>query len=270
MRKSNRSILLVMIVVALQYLLCLVPISAYTETKQEIALKILGTQIKMKLIPAGTFVMGSPDDELGREGDEGPQHQVTITQPFYIGVYEVTQAQWAAVMGTYPSNFGYIPANPVERVSWEDCQSFIAILNTKGIGKFRLPTEAEWEYACRAGSTTRLPWGDDPEYSQLGQYAWYRDNSGEKTHPVGQKKSNSWGLYDMNGNVNEWCSDWYAASYEIDKVTDPNGPAIGSNRVHRGGSWNFNPEYYRSASRNCITPMFKSSHIGFRLVREYQ
>lgn len=249
------------------------PIVTLPSGAQEIALAIPGpdqVQLKMRLIPAGTFVMGSPSNEVDRGSDEGPQHQVTISRAFYMGIYEVTQAQWAAVMGTYPSKFGYVPANPVEQVSWEDCQKFITKLNTLGIGTFRLPTEAEWEYACRAGSTTRFPWGDDPGYSTLGQYAWYSANSNSTTHFVGQKKPNTWGLYDMHGNVWEWCSDWYAASYGIDKVTDPKGPATGSHRVIRGGCWSLSPQYCRPALRNDDAPSDAFSGLGFRLVRTFQ
>ncbi|MBC7324568.1 MAG: formylglycine-generating enzyme family protein, partial [Moorella sp. (in: Bacteria)] len=134
----------------------------------------------MVLIPAGTFMMGSPNNEQDRSSNEGPQHQVTLTKPFYLGKYEVTQAQWKAVMGSNPS---YFRGNnlPVEQVSWNDCQTFIQRLNQLGQGTFRLPTEAEWEYACRAGTTTRFYWGDDPNYSQIGQYAWYDRNSNSQT-----------------------------------------------------------------------------------------
>ncbi len=223
-------------------------------------------QLDMELIRAGTFAMGSPSWETDRYSDEGPQHQVTISQSIYMGIYEVTQAQWAAVMGTYPSRFGYIPDNPVEQVSWEDCQKFITKLNTMGIGTFRLPTEAEWEYACRAGSTTRFPWGEDSNYVQTGQYAWYYDNSGSRTNPVGQKKANSWGLYDMHGNVGEWCSDWFG-SYSADAQTDPKGAASGSYRVVRGGAWDSSQRGCRPSYRFCNTPSLAFGNVGFRLVR---
>ena len=146
--------------------------------KEEIVLTIPGTtaQIVMRLIPAGTFNMGSPDWEVDRDADEGPRHLVTITEPFYIGVYEVTQEQWDAVMGNNPSYFA-ASGNPVELVSWNDCQALITELNTKGIGTFRLPTEAEWEYACRAGNTARFSFGDDLAYAEIGDYAWYNNNS---------------------------------------------------------------------------------------------
>ena len=251
------------IILALTAILC-----GGCAPKQEIALTIPGTtvQLMMRLIPAGTFNMGSPDDEADRESDEGPQHWVTITEPFYIGVYEVTQAQWEAVMGSNPSFFE-ASGNPVETVSWEDCQIFINELNTKGIGTFRLPTEAEWEYACRAGSITRFSFGNDLAYSKAGDYAWHWGNSSDTAHTVGQKEPNAWGLYDMHGNVFEWCSDWYGA-YDVASQTDPTGPSSGSNRVLRGSSWSLLPKYCRSAFRNYFNmPAFKQSYVGFRLVR---
>lgn len=239
------------------------------KPKQAITLKIPGTsaQIAMRLIPDGYFTMGSPSTEVDRDPDEGAQHLVYITEPFYMGVYEVTQEQWEAVMGENPSYFGPDPGLPVERVSWDDCQAFIAALNTKGIGTFRLPTEAEWEYACRAGSTTRFSWGDDPGYSEIGDYAWYWDNSTSMTHTVGGKKPNAWGLYDMSGNVWEWCSDWYETPYGVGHVSDPQGPTTGSYRVFRGGAWIYVPLYCRSANRNYVTPASSYYYLGFRLVR---
>ncbi len=239
--------------------------------KEEIVLKIPGTtaQINMRLIPAGNFVMGSPLQEQDRYTGEGPQHLVTITEPFYMAVYEVTQEQWLAVMETLPSEFGYTPGNPVEKVNWNDCQEFISELNTKGIGTFRLPTEAEWEYACRAGSTTRYSFGDDLSYSKVGDYAWYSDNSSGTTHIVGEKEANTWGLYDMHGNVLEWCSDWYGA-YSAGAQTDPGEPSSGSFRVLRGGGWNDYPPGCRSAYRSYGTPTVTGNYLGFRLVRTSQ
>ena len=160
-----------------------------------------------------------------------------ITRPFYLGKHLVTQEQWEAVMGNNPSHFKG-PKNPVEQVSWDDCQASLTKLNAKVRpgGKFALPTEAQWEYACRAGSTTRYCFGD--EESRLGEYAWYGANSGSKTHPVGEKKPNAWGLHDMHGNVWEWCQDWYDGGYYANSPTDdPMGPATGSLRVYRGGCW---------------------------------
>ncbi len=160
-----------------------------------------GVKMEMVLIPAGEFKMGSPDSDKDALTLEKPQHRVRITKPFYLGKFLVTQEQWEAVMGNNPSQFKG-PKNPVEMVSWEDCQKFLGKLNAKsssGTGKFQLPSEAQWEYACRAGSKTRYCFGDDE--TPLGDYAWYGKNSGNTTHPVGEKKPNAWGLYDMYGNV---------------------------------------------------------------------
>jgi formylglycine-generating enzyme required for sulfatase activity len=218
------------------------------------------------LIPAGEFLMGSADSEKGRFPDEGPQHRVRITKPFYLGKYLITQEQWQAVMGNNPSNFKG-PNNPVECVSWDDCQTFLEKLNAKiGVqgGKFELPTEAQWEYACRAGSSTRYCFGDDE--SALGEYAWYNANSGNTTHPVGGRKPNAWGLYDMHGNVWEWCQDWYGA-YGAEAVTDPTGPATGSDRVIRGGGWRLGARCCRSAIRFRGRPGDRGSYLGLRVSR---
>ena len=221
-----------------------------------------GVTMKLVLIRPGRFMMGSPDSELGRGDKEGPQHEVVIAKPFYLGVTEVTQAQYEAVMGTNPSQFKG-PTNPVESVSWNDAVEFCRKLSEKTRKTFRLPTEAEREYACRAGSKTRFSFGDSE--SVLGEYAWYASNSGGKTHPVGQKKPNPWGLYDMHGNVAEWCADWYA-DYPKAAVTDHQGPASGTYRVLRGGSWYPTPDGCRSAFRNHGTPGIRYNVFGFRVV----
>jgi formylglycine-generating enzyme required for sulfatase activity len=221
--------------------------------------------IEFVLILAGTFMMGSPDSDTQAADGEKPAHRVTISQPFYLGMYAVTQGQWHAVMGTNPSQFTDELNRPVEWVSWDDTQEFLRRLNAKEGGmRYRLPTEAEWEYACRAGSTARYSFGDDS--SQLDAYGWYYDNSGSTTHPVGQLTPNAWGLYDMHGNVLEWVQDWYGA-YTPEPVTDPQGPTSGSLRVLRGGSWGNVAWYCRSAARGYGAPGGRFVLLGFRLVR---
>ena len=229
-------------------------------------------------IPSGTFTMGSPVDEPGRYGNE-QQHQVTLTKRFYMQTTQVTQGQWKVVMGSNPSTFQNCGENcPVETVSWKDIQEFIARLNEKESGKrYRLPTEAEWEYAARAGSTTafanggitELKCGKDPSLDAMG---WYCGNSDKKTHPVAQKDPNTWGLYDMHGNVWEWCQDWYG-EYPSGAVTDPKGPAKNilraffAYRVLRGGSWGDPAGYCRSTIRCWNHPDNRFNIFGFRLVR---
>ena len=235
----------------------------------ELTLTISGAEdveLRLRRIPAGSFMMGSPADETHRQDDEGPIRRVTISEPFYMGVYPVTQAQWQAVMGSNPSRFAGDPERPVEQVSWDDCQRFVEALNEMGIGTFRLPTEAEWEYACRAGTETRYYWGDDEDKEEVGEYAWYLENAGRQTHPVGRKKPNPWGLHDMSGNVYEWCQDWYAESYPDVDETDPTGPGAGLYRVMRGGSWHHWPRFLRSGNRFRYTPGVRYFHVGMRLV----
>ena len=221
----------------------------------------LGGGVKMEfvLIRPGSFTMGA---DKGNQGDEKPAHKVTISKPFYLGKYEVTQEQWEKVMGSNPSNFKG-PKLPVEQVSWNDCQNFLAKLKKKVTGyEFRLPTEAQWEYACRAGSTGDYCF-DDGE-TNVGEYGWHSNTSGGKTHPVGEKKPNAWGLYDMHGNVWEWCSDAYGP-YSSEAVIDPKGANSG-NRVLRGGAWYINPRCLRSASRDNGMPDYRYNGIGLRCV----
>ena len=217
------------------------------------------------LVPTGEFRMGSTDGE----DDEQPVHTVRISQPFYLGVHTVTQGQWEAVMGNNPSHFTGDPNRPVEQVSWVDAQVFIGRLNAReGHARYRLPTEAEWEYAARAGSTTAYCFGDDNSWfrRRLGEYAWYSAHAGSQTHPVGTRQPNAWGLYDMHGNVWEWVQDWYG-TYTAEPATDPQGPASGSDRVFRGGSWRHDARYCRSASRFYYGPDFRDGRLGFRLLR---
>jgi len=230
----------------------------------------LGGGVKMELVwvPAGSFQMGSPSSESGHSDDEGPVHSVEL-DGFWMGKYEVTQEQYEAVMEKNPSNFKGAK-NPVEMVSWNDATDFCRKLTDK-VGRasspaksFRLPTEAEWEYACRAGSTTRFCFGDSD--SNLGDYAWYTANSGSKTHPVGEKKANEWGLYDMHGNVWEWCGDWYADKYGAGSAKNPQGASSGECRVLRGGSWNGDPHRCRSADRGRSDPTGTNNGSGFRVV----
>jgi formylglycine-generating enzyme required for sulfatase activity len=205
---------------------------------------------------------------MGQESGVGNRpHQVTLTKPFYMGVCEVTNAQWRRVMGSIPSEWKD-DDRPVEQVSWEDavefCRKLSAMREERNAGRmYRLPTEAEWEYACRAGTTTRYSFGDDK--SQLGDYGWFDENSGWHTHPVAQKKPNAWGLYDMHGNVFEWCSDWSGANYVDIAATDPQGPPLASARVFRGGSWRRTAGNCQSAYRNGTGPSFPHDDLGFRL-----
>jgi len=209
-------------------------------------------------IPAGTFMMGSPSSEPNRASDE-TQHRVTLTKPFYMQTTEVTQGQWKAVMGNNPSHFNSCGDScPVEQVSWNDCQEFIRKLNQReGNGAYRLPTEAEWEYACRAGTT-------GPYYTDLDRAGWYSGNSNNRTHPVAQKTPNAWGLYDMHGNVYEWCQDWFG-DYPGGSVTDPKGSSSGGSRVIRGGSWRLYARNCRSAYRCYNTPDVRNNNNGFRV-----
>jgi formylglycine-generating enzyme required for sulfatase activity len=225
-----------------------------------------GVKMVMCWIPPGEFLMGSPEDEEERDYDE-TQHRVKITQGFWLAKTPTTQAQWQAVMGNNPSRFQGEDL-PVESVSWDDiCGNesgtggFLGALNElipMG-GRFHLPTEAQWEYACRAGTT-------EPYYGDLDEIAWYDDNSDDKTHAVGQKKPNEWGLHDMLGNVWEWCSDWFG-DYDMLAVTDPAGPASGSHRVYRGGFWRSYAGNCRVAARYYRDPGLSAYDVGFRPAR---
>jgi formylglycine-generating enzyme required for sulfatase activity/serine/threonine protein kinase len=242
--------------------------------------------IKLKLIPAGVFLMGSPDSDMDAFDVEKPQHRVRITRPFYLGTTEVTQGQYRAVTGVNPSKFRGSDDLPVENVSWTDAIVFCNKLSVKeglktyykpgasgvpsGGDGYRLPTEAEWEYGCRAGSTTSYSFGDDA--ARLAEYAWFDSNSDGKTHPVGQKRPNAWGLFDMHGNVMEWCWDrgegpgdknYYANS----PGADPPGPLRGAGRIFRGPNWESRPRGCRSAVRDGDPPDVRGHSLGFRLAR---
>jgi formylglycine-generating enzyme required for sulfatase activity len=260
MRKTFHAML--GIVVCLLLVSCGGRRAASTQAGEELVNTI---GMKFRLIQPGSFMMGSDKGDP----DEKPAHKVTLTKRFYMGVYEVTQEEWEKVMGSNRSRFKG-PKNPVEMVSWEDAQEFIRKLSDRERVTYRLPTEAEWEYACRAGTTTEFYWGDDVGLQEIGRYAWYAGNlDGSKldTKPVGQKKPNAWGLYDMSGNVWEWCQDWYAEKYPLERQTDPVGPKSGSRRVIRGGSWSYYVSPCRSALRDWLRPAVRSESLGFRLVR---
>jgi formylglycine-generating enzyme required for sulfatase activity len=235
------------------------------------------------LIQPGVFMMGCSEGDAECLADERPQHPVKISQAFYLGKHEVTQAQWTALMGNNPSRFQG-ESRPVENVSWNDTQEFIRRLNSlEGTNKYRLPTEAEWEYAARAGMPTKFPF----EIGRTADHAWYWNNANRETHPVGEKQPNPWGLHDMHGNVWEWVSDWYGEGYYASSITsspgvvvkpkeilsgpkivisDPKGAVEGTGRVLRGGSWGNDLRYLRSAHRNAYPPDYRNANTGFRLV----
>ena len=248
----------------------------------------------MRWIPAGTFVMGSPEGDLGRFEDEGPQHEVVLTQGYWLGETPVTQGLWAAVMETNPSMFKSSD-RPVEEVSWEDCVAFTGRLNARLVGlESRLPTEAEWENACRGGTQTAT-WAGDLEIlgmnnaPRLDEIAWYGGNSGrgfdlksgyntwdwpDRQYPdtragtrrVAQKSANPFGLHDMLGNVWEWCADW-SVPYTEEFAIDPMGSKRGTRRILRGGSWHDGAGYVRAASRYAFDSGYRYGYIGFRLAR---
>lgn len=220
-----------------------------------------GVLFEMVRVEGGTFRMGATSEQGGdAERDEKPVHSVKLNT-FYIGKTEVTQALWQAVMGSNPSHFKGADL-PVENVTWYDCQNFIQKLKSLTGQKFRLPTEAEWEFACRGGNKSR-----GYKYSgsnNLGSVAWYNGNSGGKTRPVGTKAPNELGIYDMSGNVWEWCNDWYA-DYTANSQTHPTGPQSGSLRVCRGGGWDNYAGSRRSSNRSNSSPTNRSSSLGLRL-----
>jgi formylglycine-generating enzyme required for sulfatase activity len=233
--------------------------------------------IEFAWCPPGSFSMGSPETEKDRYSNEGPQHTVTISHGFWLSNCEVTKAQWQTVMATTPWNAqSYIlsdPNSPAVFISWNDITGANGFIPKMTLAHpnhgIRLPTEAEWEYACRAGTQARFFWGDDPSYAQIGAYAWYDGNAwsaGEQyAHVVGQKAANLWGLHDMSGNVWEWCQDLYGV-YPSGNVTDPTGPTTGASRVLRGGSWSYLGLYSRSAHRFSANAGSRNNHSGFRLV----
>jgi formylglycine-generating enzyme required for sulfatase activity len=234
-----------------------------------------GVKIKMVFIPPGEFMMGSPENEQGRFDSESPQHKVNIKQGFYLSETELTQAQWQAVMSENPSYFKNgergtskdMSNHPVESISWDKVQECLKKLNAKGKGGYRLPSETEWEFAARAGTATRFGFGDSDD--ELAEYAWYLVNSGRTTHPVATRKSNGWGLFDMHGNVWEWCEDdWhgnYAGAPSDEKAWNDTPRASG--RVLRGGAWRNSPQGCRSALRGGYAPDYRDYDGGSGGVR---
>jgi len=246
------------------------------------------TLTNLVFIPPGTFRMGSPTNEVGRQEIEGPETAVTISGGFWMGKYEVTQGEYLAVIGSNPSwfngvhqnwpkqgtntDFGIDLSRPVETVSWSEATNYCSQLTQRerASGRiatnsvYRLPTDAEWEYACRGRTSTRFSYGDDPGYTNLTNYAWYSDNSGGTTHPVGNKLPNPWGLYDMHGNVWEWCQDWWSFNLPGGSVLDPQGPTTGSARVFRGCGWSGPARICRSAGRGYGG--LGARYFGFRVL----
>jgi formylglycine-generating enzyme required for sulfatase activity len=232
----------------------------------------------MVFIPSNTFTMGTPTNEVNRGVDEGPQTTVTLSRGFWIGKYEVTQREYLAVIGSNPSGFPGDLDRPVESVSWLDATNYCAQLTQQELAAgrilpgshYRLPTEAEWECAARAGTSTRFSYGDDLNFTDLANHAWYWFNSGVGTHPVGQKAPNPWGLYDMEGNVWEWTQDWYGQRYPGGSITDPQGPASSSTgvKVIRGGAWDAGESNCRSGRRQTegVSPFITDFILGFRVV----
>lgn len=268
------------------------------EKIEKLTTSINSIGMKLRRVPSGKFYMGSHESDEFARNNERPQHKVTISRSFFMGVYQVTQEEFIKVMGTNPSLTADHPKHPVDSPTWYAAIDFcnalsereglapyyqvdgrqmrgeeIAIFGTVsilgGLG-YRLPSEAEWEYACRAGSIT--PWCCGNQLAEISQYAWFYDNAQQVTHPVGEKKPNAWGLYDMHGNVMEWCYDLcddnYYQLFEEEEVHDPTGPKTGNGRIIRGGSWQFGVESTRSPYRNNLQPEHASAMVGFRVVRD--
>ena len=243
--------------------ICGRPLQGNTEQSEQ-TFNVNGVEFKMIKVEGGTFSMGATSEQSSDAyDDEYPIHSVTLSD-YYIGETEVTQELWQAVMGSNPSWFKGDNQRPVERVSWNDCQKFIKKLNQLTGKEFRLPTEAEWEYAARGGKYSK-----DYVYKYSGsknadEVAWYSYNSRGETHPVKTKKANKLGLYDMSGNVWEWCNDWWEC-YQSNSQTNPTGPSKGERRVLRGGSWNYGDRIVRVSNRGSNTPGRSLSHHGLRL-----
>lgn len=233
-----------------------------------------GVALSMVWCPAGSFRMGSPETELDRDSNE-TAHKVTLTSGFWLGQFEVTKEQWYTVMGTTPW-FGqeeviYDSDSPATYLSWNDAQAFVRTLREMTGLNFSLPTEAQWEYACRAGTSTRFYWGDDLDYADMDAHAWYFDNAediGEDyAHAAGQKTPNAWGLYDTTGNVSEWCQDWYQSDLGENQENNPDGPSSGTDKLQRGGSWSSFANNCRAANRTHKEPNLANTRYGLRILR---
>lgn len=294
MRKiSSRAVILAVVFVIILYQNFIDIRPAYcAENTGEVKTVFIkgGESFDLVYIPAGSFLMGSDMSDADRSPSEWPRHKVDISRGFWMMKNEVTQAQWESVMGSNPSYFknDYSAGRedspldnpggdtqkyhsgrdgcPVERASWNDCEKFIAALNSKEVGIFRLPSEAEWEYACRAGSDTAFYWGDAPD----DKYLWYMDNAYNKPQMVCQKQPNAWGLFDMSGNISEWCADWNEPVRERTgaEAVDPKGPRMGDYKIVRGGNWAVNANNSRSAGRSMQKPADGDMYTGFRLIWE--
>ena len=256
----NTGLVMVFKCVMMIVLLSVVSLSAHGQKNEK--LEVNGVTFEMVYVPGGTFTMGATAEQ-GDDAwdDEKPTHSVTLSG-YYIGKYEVTQAQWKAIMGNNSSWFKGDNL-PVENVSWDDCQTFIRKLNHLTGKNFSLPTEAQWEYAARGGKSGGSKYSGSDNIENV---AWYWNNAGEKTHPVGTKSPNDLGIYDMSGNVSEWCQDWYGGNYYNNSpTTNPTGPNSGSYRVGRGGSWDFSARGCRVSNRNYGAPGYGNGYLGFRL-----
>ena len=241
------------------FVFLLIPFTVAGQPFEQITLEIAGSSFEFAHIPRGSFEMGSLPDEEGRNPDREKLHHVTITEPFWMGTTEITQEQWEAVMGSNPSK--HVGKDlPVENISWTDIQVFIDKLHTATGKTFRLPSEAQWEYACRAGTKTPLS-GD------MDLVSWNIENSGRKSHPVATKEPNPWGLYDMHGNILEFCSDWFTE--DISELTeDPKGPSSGIKRVMKGGGFTGRTRHLRAADRQPVDPNIGDFYMGFRLTMD--
>ena len=274
----NRKRFVVVVVIAVLVVMIGLAVYVQLELRRKDAVRWTGkihtNIIGMEFVhvpPTGNegFMMGSPESEDGRKSNE-KQHKVILTKGFYLQTTEVTQGQWKEIMGTEPwKGESFVregPDHPAVWVSWHEAQKFIKKLNKKeGTNKYRLPTEAEWEYACRAGTTTAYYWGNKMD----GKYCWYNGNSNRRIHPVGTREPNAWGLYDMSGNVEEWCQDWHDWDYfNNSPEKDPQGPPNGRYPVQRGGSWLNPSSFCRSANRSWNYPDPTPNKYGFRIARD--